>query len=91
MGPLISLPDPIRARKWKRITFLYTTGKYLLTAETINDLVVHSDERKTLWQSLRDRAEKGQEYTVADIDISPEILAAMLGIKDMEERYDVKK
>jgi len=90
LGPLTSLPDPIRARKWKRITFLYTTGQYLLTAETVNDLVVHSDERKTLWQSLRDRAEKGQDYAVPDVEISQEVLAALLGIRDMEERYKVK-
>ena len=91
LGPLVSLPDPIRARKWKRVTFLYTTGQYLLTAETINDLVVHSDERKTLWQSLRDRAEKGQDYAIPDVEISQEVLAALLGIRDMEERYKVKK
>ena len=73
LGPLFALPNPIRAEKWKRITFFYTTGQYLLAAETINDLVVHSEERKLLWQSLRERAGREQEYEVPDVDLSPEI------------------
>ena len=85
------MPNPIRAEKWKRVTFLYTTGQDLLAAETINDLVVHSDERKFLWQSLRERAERGQEYEIPEIDLSPEILATLLGIKEMEQKYEVKK
>jgi hypothetical protein len=88
LGSLVTLPNPIRAEKWKRITFLYTTGRYLLAAEAINDLVVHSDERKLLWQSLRERAEQGQEYTVPEVDIPPEVITNLLGIKDLGERYD---
>ena len=29
LGPLESLPKPILAETWRRITFLYTTGEYL--------------------------------------------------------------
>ena len=83
LGPLMPLTGPIRAEKWKRITFFYTTGQYLLSAKTINDLVVHSDERKLLWQSLRERAEREQGYAVPEIDISPDILDAVLGIKEL--------
>ncbi len=39
---------PITAEKWRRLTFLYTTGEYLLNASTLNDLVVQSDERQIL-------------------------------------------
>jgi hypothetical protein len=38
IGQLEELPNTILAHKWRRITFLYTTGEYLLNAETVNDL-----------------------------------------------------
>jgi hypothetical protein len=88
LGTLEKLPHPIMAEKWKRITFFYTTGDYLLGAETINDLVVHSDERKLLWQSLRERAEQGQDYEIPEADIPLEVIAALLGIKEMVANYD---
>ena len=56
IGPLMSLPQPIQADKWRRITFLYTTGDRLLQARSIKDLIVDSDERRLLWQALRERA-----------------------------------
>jgi hypothetical protein len=81
LGPLERLPIPILAGKWRRITFLYTTGEYLLSANTINDLVVESEERQTLWQALRERS--GEGYTPAELpgmDIDPALLEALLGI-----------
>lgn len=89
LGPLGCLPHPIKAGKWKRITFLYTTGQYLLSAKEIGDLVVQSDERKLLWQSLRERATREQIYELPEVDLSPELLAALLGIKEMEENYEI--
>ena len=86
LGLMEHLPEPIIAEKWKRITFFYTTGEYLLKAETINDLVIHSDERKLLWRALRERASQACTYAVKDmpeLDIDPSILALMLGIKDL--------
>ncbi len=85
LGPLEKLTDPIRAEQWKRITFFYTTGKYLLAAKTIHDLVVHSEERKYLWRSLRERAKSNCVYGIPEVEISPEILAVVLGIKDAIE------
>ncbi|MGH2522887.1 MAG: hypothetical protein ACRDH2_10330, partial [Anaerolineales bacterium] len=55
IGPLERLPRPIPSRKWRRITFLYTTGERLLAAEELNDLIVQSAERERLWQALRER------------------------------------
>lgn len=84
LGPLIALPQPILADKWRRITFLYTTGEYLAHARTVNDLVVAEDERSLLWQALRERASLAQQYhvdEVEDIQLGPEILAALLGIQ----------
>ncbi|MCE5209690.1 MAG: hypothetical protein LLG42_15460 [Chloroflexi bacterium] len=77
------LPVPIRAERWKRVTFLYTTGDLLQKAETINDLVVHSEERQLLWRSLRERALQAESYRGSalpenELDLDPEILV-MLG------------
>ena len=83
LGPLEHLAVAIPASKWKRLTFLYTTGEYLLNARTLNDLVVQSDERQLLWRNLRDRAGQAQNYQ-ADLgegEIPPDILLALLGIK----------
>ena len=93
LGPLEKLAHPVVADKWRRLTFLYTTGEYLLKAQTLNELVVQSDERQLLWQSLRERAENEQEYK-ADLpepDIPPELLMTLLGIKEVQSSYDAKE
>lgn len=93
LGPLEKLSRPILAEKWKRLTFLYTTGEYLLKAKTLNDLVVQSDERQILWQSLRERAKNEQLYKadLPDAEIPPEVLIALLGIQEAQEPYDAKE
>ena len=92
IGPLERLSRPIVAEKWRRVTFLYTTGEYLLEANTLNDLVVQSDERASLWQSLRERAEQNQGYKV-DLpdDIDPAVLIALLGIKELQADFTEKE
>ena len=89
IGGLEKLKEPIVAEKWKRITFLYTTGEYLLKAKTLNDLVVDDDERQVLWRSLRERAENEQLYKtdLPEADIPPDVLIALLGIKELEGEY----
>jgi hypothetical protein len=57
LGPLEKLNRPITAKKWRRLTFLYTTGEYLLNASTLNDLVVQNNERQVLWHSPREWAD----------------------------------
>jgi len=87
IGPLVALPIPILAGQWKRLTFLYTTGEYLLHAKTLNELVVQSEERKILWQSLRDRSSQDQNYRAKeadDVNIDPDVLAALLGIPSLD-------
>jgi len=93
LGPLEKLPQPIIADKWKRLTFLYTTGEYLFKAKTLNDLVVQSDERQLLWSSLRERAERSQQYNAGlpEENIPPEVLIALLGIKDDHVPYGAKE
>jgi hypothetical protein len=90
LGPLERLAKPVLAEKWKRLTFLYTTGEYLLKAATLNDLVVQSDERQLLWQSLRERATQEQLYKtdLPEADLPPGVLLALLGIKETSGSYD---
>ncbi len=80
LGPLETLPRPILAGRWRRITFLYTTGELLSRASTVNDLVVHSEEREILWRSLRERALNAGAYQPADlpeVDLDPALLALL--------------
>lgn len=93
IGGLEKLKEPIVSEKWKRITFLYTTGEYLLNARTLNDLVVDGDERELLWRSLRERAENHQLYKtdLPDVDIPPDVLMALLGIKEQRELYETEE
>jgi hypothetical protein len=88
LGPLERLHEPILAEKWRRLTFLYTTGEYLLKAGTLNGLVVRSEQRASLWQTLRERAELDQSYKF-DLpeDVDPEILLELLGLKEGQANY----
>lgn len=93
LGPLQALAKPIMAEEWKRITFLYTTGELFSTADTIQDLVVRTEERKILWHSLREKASRFQEYKqveLPELALEPEILM-MLGdlrlLGDLHDRY----
>jgi len=87
IGGLERLKEPIVAEAWKRITFLYSTGEYLLNAKTLNDLVVEDDERQILWRSLRERAENEQLYKtdLPEQNIPSDVLMALLGIKELDE------
>lgn len=77
IGPLFPLARPIPADRWRRLTFLYTTGDYLNRANTLNDLVVHSEERSQLWTSLRERAAQSG-YAVAGQEPTMEVDPAIL-------------
>ncbi len=88
LGSLESLPHPILAESWRRITFLYTTGEYLLRAATLNELIIHSDERQLLWQALRERAtQQYYQQDLPDFDIPDEVLGLLLGIKEVDPTY----
>jgi hypothetical protein len=93
VGPLLRLPAPILADRWRRLTFLYTTGEYLNRAHTLNDLVVESNERDVLWRSLRERAIHAGEYNEYQTNDLPEIavdpaLLALLGGLDLRISED---
>ena len=93
VGPLEQIIPPILTDKWKRITFLYTTGAFFASAGIVNDLVVKTEERKILWHSLRDRAAASDLYPqkdVSEFELTPDILR-FLGdlhqISDDQEWY----
>ena len=89
LGPLEQLPRPILAEKWRRITFLYTTGEYLLKAQTVNDLVVHSEERQVLWKALRDRLANENEYQAVQGEdglLDEKLLTLLLGIDGLRKQ-----
>jgi len=61
-----------------------------LQARSLADLIVRDDERALLWKSLRERAQAAQYRTSADLpeaDLPPEMLLALLGIKDLQGGY----
>ncbi len=88
IGSLVRLPNPILAGKWRRITFFYTTGEYLLQASTVDDLIVASEERPILWQALRERANQDELYggeTMPGEDVDASLLASLLGLIESQE------
>ena len=95
LGTLEKLSHPVPANKWRRITFFYTTGEYLLQAQTIDDLVVHTQERQTLWRALRERMEYSQpaakelavERLDLDVELDAQTLALLLGIREADAAY----
>lgn len=93
LGPLERLKNPVRAEKWRRITFFYTTGESLLRAKTLKDLLINSQERQLLWHSLRERAENAQLYHVElpPPDLPPDVLLALLGMKELGGEYQTNR
>jgi len=85
LGPLERLPRPIPSLKWRRLTFLYTTGERLLAAAEINDLIIQSEERELLWRALRERglAAEREYETKPGVQIDLALLCALgtLGIQ----------
>jgi hypothetical protein len=54
LGPLLELPHPIPSKRWRRLTFILTTGERLFGAWEINDLVGGSREQDLMWRALKD-------------------------------------
>jgi len=63
LGPMVRLPRPIPARRWRRLTFLYSSGRRLRLARDVGDLPIglpSADQR--LWRLLRERGSPNQRY-----------------------------
>lgn len=62
LGPLLELPHAIPSRRWRRLTFVLTTGERLFSAWEINDLILGPYEHDLMWRALKDAgiaAERG--------------------------------
>lgn len=93
LGSLEIVSPPIKAGSWKRITFLFTTGELFNRAETLNDLVVRTDERSILWKKLRERNRFSNQYQAGDspdLPVSPEILELLLGLNKNIPDHDLE-
>src|SRR3990172_1860990 len=54
LGPLVELPHPIPSKRWRRLTFILTTGERLFGAWEINARVVGSREHDLMWRALKE-------------------------------------
>lgn len=96
MGPLEAVQPPIVAEKWRRVTFLYTTGSRFNRAAKLDQLVVDNDDRAVLWQGLRERMmhhpSYGTETLPEHLEQLDAILLAMLGdrsaVKETQPEYE---
>ena len=91
LGGLEKLFQPIIADKWKRLTFLYTTGEYWRNAKLLRDLVVQNEEWEILWKNLHERAEHEplHKTDLPEVDIPLERFMVLLGIKDTQRDYQM--
>lgn len=90
LGPLTRLDAPIQAGRWKRMTFLYTTGELLQRAQTLRGLVVRDEQRNVLWRSLRERALRGGQYTadqMPEMPVDPALLAIIEGLSGLGSEF----
>lgn len=71
LEPLQKLAQPILAGKWRRVTFFYTTEEYLISARTLSELVVRTDERDVLWRSRSERALQSGYYQAHELPELP--------------------
>lgn len=56
LGTMRELAHPILSSRWRRFTFLYTTGDRLESAREITELTVpHRSDRERLWRIMRER------------------------------------
>ncbi len=92
LGPLMHISGIIRAEKWKRLTFLFTTGELFNRAHILNDLVIRSDDREVLWKTLRERNQQRAQYqtipTTEDF-VDPSILDMILNIGSLSPDTDL--
>lgn len=83
LGELQKIEPPIPASRWRRLTFLYTTGERLNRASSLEDLAVRDEERQILWRGLRERALHQQSYSPQQLpeqlDGLDVLLLSMLG------------
>jgi hypothetical protein len=92
IAQLQHLANPVKAITWKRLTFLYTTGQLMNQALTVNDLVVHDEERSILWKALRERT-RNSSYVHSDkldnYEVDPALIQLILGLNGSLPEIDL--
>jgi UV DNA damage endonuclease len=74
IGPLQRLPRPIPSRRLRRITFIPTTLRRLLSAQEINDLWCGGPSEETLWEAFkRNGLDTERRYVVREARASYEV------------------
>ena len=82
IGQVQALQHPFLADKWRRLTFIYTTGEHLLKAKNIHDLAIREEERGLIWKALRDRSNNAAQYVSRgedNFEIDPDLLPFIEG------------
>ena len=96
LGPLLELPHAIPSKRWRRLTFVLTTGERLFSAWEINDLILGPHEQDLMWRALKDAgiaAERGYVIREAQaryhVDLAVPCADGDLGIviRDRKPRY----
>lgn len=88
LGPLLELPRPIPARKWRRFTFLYTTGEHLTQADDVGDLrVPPSAARDRLWKLIRERSVRADEFSTQTMPDQDESISSSPAIRSSDGSY----
>lgn len=52
LSSIQTLSKPIQSKRWRRLTFLYTSGAKFLAAEGVKDLILSASERQILWRII---------------------------------------
>jgi hypothetical protein len=93
LGPLLELPHPIPSKRWRRLTFVLTTGERLFSAWEINDLILGPREHDLMWRALREAgiaAERGYVIREAraryNVDLAVPCAQGAVGIVIRERR-----
>ena len=93
LGPLLELPHPIPSRRWRRLTFVLTTGERLYSAWEINDLILGPREQDVMWRALKEAgiaAERGYVIREAraryNVDLAVPCYAGEVGIVIRERK-----
>jgi hypothetical protein len=93
LGPLLELPHAIPSKRWRRLTFVLTTGERLFSAWEINDLILGPHEHDLMWRALKEAgiaAERGYVIREAkaryNVDLAVPCARGMIGIVIRERK-----
>ena len=93
LSPLLELPHAIPSKRWRRLTFVLTTGERLFSAWEINDLILGPREHDLMWRALKEAgiaAERGyvirEAHARYNVHLAVPCLKGEVGIIIQERR-----